>query len=218
MKNKNLKKISKVILIGGIILCGIAQILPWGRLELGITEEIQEEFPVDDFANVSINIYFYHWGGLHLTPKFPGVQEWYLTPTDFSSGITGSPKVYGFAFGTLFLYFIIPLALISLVTGIAAYKKVERKRSKNSLHAGVSSIMAVLFFIVFMQLAYLSNIEEIEGFSASYYWYSGFYLMIGSAILFFIVLAIISRIYSEKKDTKTAEKTSESKGSVKDEK
>ena len=101
MKNKDLKKIVKVVLIAGIILCGIAQILPWGRLELAITEEIQEEFPMDDLANISINIYFYHWGGMQITPKFPGVPEWYLTPTNFS-GITGSSKVYGFAFGTLF--------------------------------------------------------------------------------------------------------------------
>ena len=198
MKNIDLKMIAKVILIAGIILCGVAQILPWGELDLLITEELQEQIPVP--VDIKIKINFFHWGGMQISPKFPNAPEWFLTPTDFS-GISDSPEIYGIAFGTLFLYFIIPLGLISVITGIFAYRKVERKHSKNSLHAAVSSIVAIFFFIIFMQLTYLSNIEGfgIEGFSANYYWSPGFYLMIISAILFFISYTLIRRNYKERK-------------------
>jgi len=198
MKDKDLKKIVKIILIAGIILCGIAQIFPWGRLELDISEDV---LPI--FSGLNIN--YYHWGGMQIDPKLPGVPEWFLTPTNFS-GISGSPEIYGFAFGTLFLYFIIPLALISLITGVVAYRKIERKFSKNSLHAAFSSVLAVIFFIIFMQLTLinnLSNIEETEGLTANYNWLSGFYLMIISAILCFISYCLIQRIYKSEKVKKT---------------
>ncbi|MFW6122096.1 MAG: hypothetical protein ACOC80_14540 [Petrotogales bacterium] len=204
MKNKDLRKVAKVILIVGVILCGIAQILPWGRLELEIfPKEIQENSPFD-LSNIAININYFHWGGMQISPKISGVPEWFLTPTNFS-GLSASPEIYGFAFGTLFLYFIIPLAIFSFITGLVAYRKVERKPSKNSLHAAISSIMAIIFFIIFIQLTLannLSNIEESAGFSANYHWSLGFYLMICSSVLFFVAYAIIRRIYRRDASTK----------------
>ena len=130
---------------------------------------------------------------MHISPKFPGVPEWHLTPTNFS-GISESTKLYGFAFGTLFLYFTIPLAIISLIIGVIAYKKIGKKPSKNSLQAGVFSMLAVLSFSFYMQLTYLMNIGDIEGISTNYYWYFGFYLMIISTILFFISSFMMKRI------------------------
>ena len=209
MKNIDLKMIAKVILIVGIILCGVAQFLPWGELDLLITEELEEQIPVP--VDIKIKINFFHWGGMRISPKFPDTPESFLTPTDFS-GISDSPEIYGIAFGTLFLYFIIPLGLISFITGIFAYRKVKQKHSKNSLHAAVSSIAAIFFFIIFMQLTYLSNIGgfENEGFSATYYWSPGFYLMIISAILFFISYILVRRKYNEgKKEQIPKKKTTE---------
>jgi phage-related holin len=196
MKNKELKSIIKLILIAGIVLCGIAQLLPWGRFELGMVD-IPDELP--SFLS-GLNINYYHWGGWQISPKLPGVQEWFLAPTNFS-GISASPEIYGFAFGTLFLYFIIPLAIISFITGIVAYKKIGKKVSKNSLHASLSSAAAILFFIVYMQLTLLNNLPNIEkspGVSATYMWLPGFYLMILSAILFFISYMLIQKMYKDK--------------------
>ncbi len=193
MKNKDLKKIVKIVLITGIILCGVAQILPWGRLELAAPEEI----PIPGFNNINLN--YFHWGGIQINPKLPGVQEWIFTPTetDFFSGVTGSPELYGWAFAALLVYLIVPLGIISLGTGILAYKKVGQKRNKNSLYAAVFSIMAVFLFIVFIQLSLLLNIEEAPSSILQWSWSIGFYLMIISSILFFIAYATIWKIYSE---------------------
>lgn len=195
MKNKDLKNIAKFILMVGVVLCGIAQILPWGRLEMTAPEEI----PI----SLSINIFHFHWGGVQINPKLPGVQEWIFFPseTDFFSGIPGSPEYYGWAFATLLLYLIVPLGLVSLVVGILAYKKIERERSKNSLHAAVSSIMAVFLFIVYIQLSFLANIEEASS-VLPWFWSPGLYLMILSAILFFISYIVIMRVHNEKKEEK----------------
>lgn len=210
MKNKELKKIVKIFLIGGIILCGIAQILPWSRLELNILE-ISENIP-SFFSGLNIN--FYHWGGWQINPKLPGIQEWFLTPTDFS-GMFASPEIYGFAFGTLFLYFIIPLALISLIMGIIAYRKIDRKFSKNSFYAAISSLTSIIFFFIYMQLTIINNllnIEETEGLSSNYNWLPGFNLMIISVIFYFISYFIICRIYkNEKEEQITKKKKSENK-------
>lgn len=194
MKNKDLKKIVKIILIAGIILCGVAQILPWGKLEMAISEEI----PISDLANININ--YFHWGGVQINPKLPGVPEWIFTPTetDFFSGVSGSPELYGYAFATLLLYLIVPLGLLSLVTGTIAYRKLEQKRSKNSLHAAVSSVMTVFLFIIFIQLSLLSNIEEATSI-LHWSWSTGFYLMIISSILFFISYVAIRMIHREEK-------------------
>lgn len=189
MKNKELKIITKIILIAGIILCGIAQILPWSRLELNIFE-ISENVP--SFLS-GLNMNFYHWGGWQISPILPGIQEWYLTPTDFS-GMFTSPEIYGFAFGTLFLYFIIPLAFISLIMGIVAYRKIDLSFSKNSLHAAISSFASIIFFSIYMQLTIihnLFNLEKEDGLSANFYWLPGFYLMIISFILYLISYFII---------------------------
>jgi len=177
----NLAKMIKVFLFVAIILCIIAQLLPWGRLELTISGE---EFPYEDYIDINYGINFYHWGGIQVGPKFPGVPEWYITPTDFT-GISDSTKLYGFAFGTLFIYFSIPLAIISLITGIVAYEKFGKKRSKSSLQAGASSLLAIISFIFYMQLSYLLNISDV-GVSTNFYWYYGFYMMIISSILFLI--------------------------------
>jgi hypothetical protein len=202
MKNKDLKKIVKIILIAGIILCGVAQILPWGRLELAAPEEI----PIPGFNNINLN--YFHWGGIQINPKLPGVQEWIFTPTEteFFSGVTGSPELYGWAFATLLVYLIVPLGIISLGAGIVAYKKVGGKRSKNSLYAAVFSIMAVFLFIVFIQLSLLLNIEEAPSSILQWSWSIGFYLMIISSILFFIAYATIWKIYSEEDVVQTPKK------------
>lgn len=202
MKNKDLKKIVKIILIAGIVLCGVAQILPWGKLEVAAPEGI----PIPDFANINLN--YFHWGGIQINPKLPGVQEWIFIPTetDFSSGITGSPELYGWAFAALLVYLIVPLGIISLGTGIVSYKKVGQKRSKNSLYAAVFSIMAVFLFIVFIQLSLLLNIEEAPSSILQWSWSIGFYLMIISSILFFIAYAAIWKIYSEEDVVQTPKK------------
>lgn len=207
MKNNDSKKIVNTLLLAGIILCGIAQILPWGRLELPISEEPQEELPIEDFINIVVIIDFYHWGGMHISPKFPGVPEWHLAPTNFS-GISESTKLYGFAFGTLFLYFTIPLAIISLIIGVIAYKKFGKNRGKNSFQAGIFSMLAFLSFSFYMQLTYLMNIEDIEGISTNYYWYFGFYLMIISTILFFISSIMIKRMSTKEVNIQTSKKKS----------
>lgn len=203
MKNIDLKMIAKVILIAGIILCGVAQILPWGSLSMTISEEM----PIPLFANISININYFHWGGMQISPKLPGIQEWIFAPTepDIFSGTSGSPALYGFAFATLLLYLIVPLGLISLGTSAVAYKKVERKHSKNSLYAAVSSIMTVFLFIIFIQLSLLSNIEEASSI-LHWSWSPGFYLMIISAILFFISYTLIWRNYKEGKNEQMPKK------------
>ena len=216
MKDKDLKNIIKIILITGIVLCGISQILPWGRLELGM-EDISEDLP--PFLS-GLNINYYHWGGWQINPKLPGVQEWFLAPTNFS-GITVSPEIYGFAFGTLFLYFIIPLAIISFLIGIVAYKKIERRFSKNSFHSTISATAAILFFIIYMQLTLLNNLPNIEkspNVSANYMWLPGFYFMIISAILFFTSYILIQRMYKIEKVEKNKDKSTEKIESKKEKK
>ncbi len=216
MKDKDLKNIIKIILITGIVLCGISQILPWGRLELGMVD-ISEDLP--PFLS-GLNINYYHWGGWQINPKLPGVQEWFLAPTNFS-GITVSPEIYGFAFGTLFLYFIIPLAIISFLIGIVAYKKIERRFSKNPFHSTISASAAILFFIIYMQLTLLNNLPNIEkspNVSATYMWLPGFYFMIISAILFFTSYILIQRMYKIEKVKKKKDESKEKIESKKEKK
>lgn len=216
MKDKDLKNIIKIIMITGIVLCGIAQILPWGRLELDMVG-VSEDLP--SFLS-GLNINYYHWGGWQINPKLPGVQEWFLTPTNFS-GITVSPEIYGFAFGTLFLYFIIPLAIISFLVGIVAYKKIERRFSKNSFHSTISATAAILFFIVYMQLTLLNNLPNIEkspNVTATYMWLPGFYFMIISAILFCTSYILILKAYKIEKVEKNKDESKEKTKSKKEKK
>ncbi len=192
MKNNDLKKIVKVILLVGIILCIIAQILPWGEISIG---------------NIG-SVHFFHWGGLLVRAPLedPPVQELHfiINVGRNMSGAPGSLEKYGFSFGTLFLFFIAPLSILSLILAIVAYIKTVKKRSKNSLQAGIMGIIAIFSFIIFIQLTILSWLEE---FSSLFHWYFGFYFMIISSILFVIAFIIVTRIYRKDKDSQNNKKS-----------
>jgi len=116
-------------------------------------------------------------------------------PTNFS-GMSGSPGLYGYAAATLLVFFMVPLSLIVLGAGIVAFYKVDKKRSKNALHAAVSAVAAVILFVVFINLSFLSNIGEL---AKLFSWSLGFYLMIAAAILFVIAYGVLRTSYSEAK-------------------
>jgi hypothetical protein len=189
MKKFDTKKIVKILLLVSIILCLVAQIIPWG------------EFSIGKFGSV----HFFHWGGLLVSAPLedPPILELHFIINmgrDISGGAPGSLEKYGFSFGTLFLFFIPPLSLLSMIVGLVAYRNPSKKRSKNCLQACIMGIIASVSFILFIQLTILAWLEE---FSPLFHWYYGFYIMIIASTLFLISFIILKRmpIMGEEIDT-----------------
>jgi hypothetical protein len=192
MKNLDLKKIVKIILLVSIVLCVIAQIIPWGEISVG---------PIG-------SVHFFHWGGLLVSApnEDPPILQLHFI-IDFgknvSSAAPGSLEKYGFSFGTLFLFFIPPLSILSMLLGIIAYRTPSKKRSKNCLQASIAGFISIISFILFIQLTILAWLEEL---SSLFHWHYGFYLMICSSILFLISFFILKRLPLIEKDIDVSDK------------
>ena len=182
MKKNNILKFVKILLLIGIVFCGIAQILPWGEISVG---------------NIG-SVHFFHWGGLLVSAPLtdPPVLELHfiINLGNDVSGAPGSLEKYGFSFGTLFLFFIPPLSILSMIIGIVAFRKLPKKVGKNCLQASIMGIIAIISFILFIQLTILAWLEE---FSTLFHWYFGFYFMIVSSISFIIAFIIIKRYFKQ---------------------
>lgn len=187
MRKLDLKKIVKVILLVSIILCLVAQIIPWGEISVG---------PIG-------SVHFFHWGGLLVSAPLedPPVLEMHFI-INIGKGVSGAPgslEKYGFSFGTLFLFFIPPLSLLSMVLAIFAYRDPVKKRRKNCIQAGIMGIISIISFVLFIQLTIIAWLEE---FSSLFHWYYGFYLMILATILYTISIILINKIPSEEQSGK----------------
>jgi hypothetical protein len=183
MDDKSLKKIIKGVLITGIILWGLAHILPMGEVS------IENEWKIE----------FFHWGLWRTTTAYE--QRIDFMPTANLSEIPGSPEFYSFAFSTLLVYLILLVSVSCLVAGIMAIARLDQKPSKHSLYAGILCIGTLLLFIISNQLlgpgfaGVLSRLFRLS---------LGFYLMTASAVLFLLAYVLIKK---SAKGGKTAQKT-----------
>lgn len=204
MKRKDLMVTVKMVIVVAIILCGIAQILPWVVFSVPTGSYI---------GGIDAGMDFYSWGShVHISPAmgysdggypyseytYTSADQWlilYLLPMGHIQTST-----YGFDISTfesevqfvgvalLILSFI--LCIIVLFLGLAALKKHEK--SNASLYAGISSLAAIIFFGFGMNLL-LSQlyINPTASIISSYFsWSYGLYLMIASTIVFFVAYGI----------------------------
>jgi hypothetical protein len=177
MEAEKVTLVLKIMVLMGIVFCAVAHFLPWGEISVGGLWKIE----------------FYHWGGQMISDysTSPPTSELHFTPTNFS-GLTGSPKLYGYAAITLLLYFIIPASILSLLFGIVAYKQIPQKKSKHFFYAGSLALVSLIIFFIFIEVGILGSLPE--GMSSLYTWSYGFYLIVISMILFlgagFIVIKL----------------------------
>ena len=150
MENNNMNLIVKIILIVGVIFCGLSLIVPWiGAGPWG----------------------YYTWG-------FNVLDEWNFFYIDsFTSGIT---EAIIFGISMIIAFFI---TIIALVTGIISIKNIGIKKSNSPLTAGILSIVAIILCIVAMS-QFGNNNFGLIGYSY------GFFMMIFSAVMFFIAFGI----------------------------
>jgi hypothetical protein len=173
MENKQTSMIIKIILLVGVILCGLSQILPW--MGYSIT-----------FMGQTAGTEFYPWG---FHSYMPGSDQWvffYLDSGSMSNiGNLESIQIQIIIF--MLITFI--LSIIALIAGIIGIKNAGVKKSKASLAAGIIAIIAAVLFLI--GINYVFSQLDPTGTWAQFYTYSfGFYLMIIAGIIFIVGFGI----------------------------
>ena len=175
MDNKILITSAKVILIIAVVLCGIAILLPWNTFSYGL------------FGNME----FYTWGIHTSSTLSTSSQGWHIYYSDFSFFSTLFNSEESATLGTTMalLYCVLIFNLLTLIAGTSAINILNRKKAAFSLEAGIFSIIALVFFIIFIQFG-LFSIPTVNAVSSLFNWSLGFYLTIIAIILFFIAYGI----------------------------
>ena len=181
MNDKDVQTITRVILTIGIVLCGLSLILPWGELTVGM-------FGIGDF---------YTWG---VQISLPSNSELTLYFSILSESSPFSQQLSSYLIEVFFSILVLPLGLLSLALGIIAEIRLAKYGKDLSLRAGVFSIVAVVFFYIFIQFGMLRAYEPLTAF---FDWSMGFYMMIISAMLFFGSYVILRNLVDEEGIEKT---------------
>ncbi len=177
MKNKVKSYITKAILLTAIILCASSHFFPWG-----------EATALDVY-----NIQYYHWGGILLTAQADQTSELILFPTNLSNA-TGTSDTYSYAAATLLLYLIIPLGIGSIALGLIALFRPQKNPKKRTFQAAITSFLALVLFIMFMQIGVNPRFESgLTGFTSIYHWAIGFYLMTAAAIIYLSIHLLLRK-------------------------
>ena len=152
MENNDFSLFVKIILIIGVIFCGLTLITPW------------------------ISPGGYTWGSDY------GTGEWdffYLNNIEASIQL----GIWQLIFFSIAMIITFILSIVALIIGILAIKNIGIGKKRTSLIAGLISIFTAIFFVI--------SISIIAGDYATYVGYSfGFFLMIFTAIIFFISYAM----------------------------
>jgi len=167
MEKKDLRTIAMFCLIGGIVLCTFAQILPWGNIDM----------------TPSGSVIFYSWGMQVSSTSHSELDFYSRFLTDLNSTIyLGSGEYSNTLIPIFFSILIMPVSILGILFAIIDYVFLKRSQVRWGLVSGISIVLAIVFFYIFIQFGLISSNAMIS----SYYQYTtGFYLMILSAVLFF---------------------------------
>lgn len=175
MDKKMMITASKLLLIIGIIFCGLAIIMPWGV-----------------FSAFSIDIFEYYNWGTHVLFG-PNINPWTFYYWGFvGPGMSLSSETAGLAAITVFLYLVFPYSVLSLIGGIIALRFLDRKYHVISLVAAIFSILAITFFVIFIQFGILS-IPGMDFFGE--FSYGVGIIMTIIAIILFCVVYVLQKTY-----------------------
>ena len=79
-------------------------------------------------------------------------------------------------------FLVMPVSILGIALAIVDYIYIKRSQDRWGLSSGISTVLAIVLFYIFIQFGLISSNAMIS----SYYQYAtGFYLMIFSAVLFF---------------------------------
>jgi hypothetical protein len=185
------KTVVIILLIISILLCSIAHVTPWGKID------------AEPFWTIDI----YHWSGI--SASYPGEEaefEIILPWTNFS-GENSTINTYLYAGSSLLLYLMIPLSIASIALGVLAVVRKSEKRKKRMLQASITSTITIIFAILYILYGILPRMEaQVSGISEAFHWTTGLYLMIIATILYLTTYFITNK-YPDIFD-KTPRKTS----------
>jgi len=167
MEKKDLRTIAMFCLIGGIVLCAFAQIVPWGNIDVA----------------PSVSVIFYSWGMQASSPDFNGLEYYFRFLSDLNSTTNFIPGEYSNTLIPIFFSFLVmPVSILGILFAIIDYIYLKKSQVRWGIVSGLSIVLAIVFFYIFIQFGIISSNAMIS----SYYQYTtGFYLMILSAVLFF---------------------------------
>lgn len=182
-------QITKIIFLLAVIFVGLSQILP--LTVLSVEGNGEEENFLD----------FYSWG-MH---EYASGDNWlvYFSPDTYSE-TTGSdeevetedsdvdeeietPIMLFFIFFILMLT-VFPMSLVCILLGAYAFFRIDKKKSKTSLAAGIMLTVSVIFFTLF-QISFsllINSFQSSSSFRLNINWSVGYFLMIISMVLFYI--------------------------------
>ena len=170
------KKIVKILVIIATVLCLLSILLPWG--------EISNSESVGNIAT------FYCWGMNAQASSFqdsPSQWVFYFSILD-DSNIINIAESNSLLLPVIFASILIVFVIGAILLGISSFFKVDKNKKTDSIEAGIFAIASVISFYIFIQFGILS----LSGMLSPLFSYSvGFYFMIISAILFFIVFGLI---------------------------
>ena len=180
MNKKDMHTFAKILILLGIILCGFAQIIPWGEInvENGLTSvsqfyswgaqtsySIQDDEWVRNEEGTQINFYFMM-----------------IMNSSFINDKWNSKDRTPIILPVLITILILPLCLISLIFGYLDYRNFKVENIKIGYEAGICAVISIILFYLFIQF-FIFPISPVI--SPSYSWSGGFYMMIFVVILFF---------------------------------
>jgi ribosomal protein L40E len=139
MDEKSMKVTVKILLLCGILFCGISQLVPWVQLSF------------EGFGSVD----YYSWGVGFSSSLGQGGTSFYFSENAFTTllGTTGN-LVTGII--SILLYFILPLSIIALIAGAYSVFNIEKKRTKSPVSAGILCIIAPVILYITIQSMTLS--------------------------------------------------------------
>jgi hypothetical protein len=176
---QNTKKfLIQILLIITILLCSLAHVLPWGKID------------ADPFWTIDI----YHWSGISASysgeaPVFEVIFPW----TNFTTE-NSTINTYLYAGSSLLLYLMIPLSIASIGLGLIALIRLSPKKKKRIMQAGITSTITIIFAALYIIFGILPRMEaQLSNISEAFHWTTGFYLMIITATLYFITFILIKK-------------------------
>ena len=194
MNEIDAKLISKILIIIAVALCGISLILPWSG------------FYMNMLVDYNIKLDYYPWGSyvyadlemfgetsassLDMWSVFYSINIGSSEIESLTSAIS-SNNMLNITFFILSFIF----CVAALIFGLISIKKIIIKKICMPLYAAISSLVAIMFFVMGLYFSFSSDVSNT--FSRVLNWAPGFYMILISMILFFISYVIIKFINEE---------------------
>ncbi len=166
MNVKNLRTIAMFCLIGGVVLCAFAQILPWGEIDM----------------SPSASVIFYSWGLHASSTETNEIGSYFNFVAEINKTKYFGPGEYStFLIPILISISILPFSILIIVFSIMDYLGMKKGQVRIGIYSGIISIVVLVLFYIFIQFGVISSNARL---SSLFQYTSGFYLMIIAVVLF----------------------------------